>query len=190
MGSKRELRKYYLDKRSNLSEGEIIKKSKSITNRIDQYIKKNDYFKIMIFVSFNNEIKTHQLIKKWLKEDKDIYLPYIDEEDNSMKICKINNFESDLKKGVYGILEPKKEIRSSNINMNLDTVIVPGLVYDKKGYRIGYGGGYYDKFLSTLNSSVKKIGIIYSGFIVDSLPKDHFDIPVDKIITDLKIINV
>lgn len=190
MDSKKELRKYYLDKRSNLSEGKIIERSKSITNKVDQYINQNDYCKVMIFVSFNNEIKTHQLIKKWLKEDKDLYLPYIDKDDNLMKICQINNFESDLKKGVYGILEPKKEIRSNNLKVNLDTVIVPGLVYDKKGYRIGYGGGYYDKFLSTLNSSVKKIGIVYSDFIVDSLPKDHYDIPVDKIITDLKIINI
>jgi len=60
------------------------------------------------------------------------------------------------------------------------------LVYSEKGYRIGYGGGYYDKFLSTISNNVKKVGIVYSNLVVNELPINNYDIPVDLIITDNK----
>lgn len=190
MSKKEKLRELYQKKRKQMDEIILKNKSNSITDKVYSYVKENSYKDIMIFVSFRNEIYTHDLIKKLLEENINIYVPYIDKNDDEMKISHITNFANDLKPGVFGILEPKEQLRTDiNLKEKLDLIIVPGLVYSKKGYRIGYGGGYYDKFLSSITGDVKKVGIVYSNLVVDKLPVDSYDIPVDLIITDKKNIN-
>ena len=186
MNEKERLRKLYQNKRQKMDDNLIKRKSELITDKIFDYIKENNYKNIMIFVSFRNEIYTHDLIKNLLKVKKtNIFVPYIDKSVDEMKISHITNYETDLEPGVFGILEPKEKLRNSNnFKNNLDLIIVPGLVYSKKGYRIGYGGGYYDKFLSSIPENIKKVGIVYSNLVVDKLPINKYDIPVDLIITD------
>ncbi|MGM0414990.1 MAG: 5-formyltetrahydrofolate cyclo-ligase, partial [Bacillota bacterium] len=97
----------------------------------------------------------------------------------------------DLTEGNYGILEPI----NSNFKLEpyfLDLIIVPGLVFSHKGFRIGYGGGFYDRFLArakTKNSDPLKISFVYKEFIIDKIPTNQYDLPVDYIITEEKIIN-
>ncbi|MBS3810654.1 MAG: 5-formyltetrahydrofolate cyclo-ligase [Halanaerobiales bacterium] len=185
MKSKNNLRKEYLRKRENLSLEFIKEKSKIITEKLKKYIEKNKYKNIMIFVSFRNEVQTHNLIKELLsEEDKNIYVPYIDKSVNDMRISKIEDFEKDLQAGMFNILEPKIKLRKDELYKNLDMIVVPGLIFSKQGYRIGYGGGYYDKFLSKITEDVKIIGITFSPFIVDKLPIDKYDLPVDLIINE------
>jgi len=185
MKSKNKLRKEYLRKRENLSLEFIKEKSKIITAKLKQYIEKNNYKNIMIFVSFRNEVQTHNMIKELLSEDdKNIYVPYIDKRVNNMRISKIEDFEKDLQPGMFNILEPKINLRKDELYKKLEMIVVPGLIFSKQGYRIGYGGGFYDKFLSKIKDDVMKIGITFSPFIVDKLPVDKYDLPVDLIITE------
>ncbi len=185
MKTKNKLRKEYLRKRENLPLEFIKEKSKIITAKLKQYIEKNNYKNIMIFVSFRNEVQTHNMIKELLSEDdKNIYVPYIDKRVNDMRISKIEDFEKDLQPGMFNILEPKIKLRKDELYKKLEMIVVPGLIFSKQGYRIGYGGGYYDKFLSKITDDVKKIGITFSPFIVDKLPVDKYDLPVDLIITE------
>lgn len=189
MNTKDKLRKKYISKRQALSSTLINKKSSIITNKLDTYIQENNYDNIMIFVSFKNEIHTHDLIKKWLTDsENNIYVPYIDNNKHQMSISKIKDFEKDLERGVYNILEPTVDIKDEEEIYDLDIIVVPGLIYSKDGYRIGYGGGYYDKFLSGVSNEVKKVGIVYSDFVVDELPVDEHDLPVDLIMTEREII--
>lgn len=189
MHKKEKLRKKYMTKRQNLQSTVINKNSSIITNKLDSYIQENNYNNIMIFVSFRNEIYTHDLIKKWLtEEEKNIYVPYIESNADKMNISQISDFENDLEHGVYDILEPTKEVKNKKEGVDLDIIVVPGLVFTKDGYRIGYGGGYYDKFLSEVSSEVKKVGIVYSDFVVDDLPVDDHDLPVDLIMTERETI--
>jgi len=186
---KEKLRKKYRNKRQSLSSTIISRNSSIITNKLDSYILKNNYKNIMIFVSFRNEIYTHDLIKKWLIErDKNIFVPYIENDIDQMKISQIKDFEKDLERGVYNILEPTEKIKNNNEVYDLDIIVVPGLVFSKDGYRIGYGGGYYDKFLSKVSNEVKKVGIVYSDFVVNDLPVDEYDLPVDLIMTEKETI--
>jgi 5-formyltetrahydrofolate cyclo-ligase len=191
LSEKEKLRELYQNKRKQMSKTILKNKSSIITDKIYSYVKENNYKDIMIFVSFRNEIYTHDLVKELLKEQNtNIYVPYIDKKADEMKISHIKNFTNDLKPGVFGILEPKEQLRTDiNLKDKLDLIIVPGLVYSKNGYRIGYGGGYYDKFLSSITGDVKKVGIVYSNLVVEKLPVDSYDIPVDLIITDEKNIN-
>ena len=105
-----------------------------------------------------------------------------------MKISQIEDFDKDLEKGVYNILEPIEKVKKESNNYDLDIIVVPGLIFSKNGYRIGYGGGYYDKFLSRVSDKVKKVGIVYSDFVLDDLPVDDYDIPVDLIMTERETI--
>ena len=188
MNKKEKMRKLYQNKRQEMNKDILNKKSNIITNKIYDYIKENQFKNIMIFVSFRNEIDTHGLIKKLLDENNtNLYVPYIDKDVDEMKISHITNYDQDLVPGVFGILEPKENLRQDDdLKDKLDLIIVPGLVYSEKGYRIGYGGGYYDKFLSTISNNVKKVGIVYSNLVVNELPINNYDIPVDLIITDNK----
>mgnify|MGYP000674514920 CR=1 FL=1 len=186
---KDKLRKEYMTKRANLQSTIINKSSSIITNKLDSYIHKNNFKNIMIFVSFRNEIYTHELIKKWLNDgEKNIYVPYIESNIDQMKISQIEDFDKDLEKGVYNILEPIEKVKKESNNYDLDIIVVPGLIFSKNGYRIGYGGGYYDKFLSRVSDKVKKVGIVYSDFVLDDLPVDDYDIPVDLIMTERETI--
>lgn len=138
---------------------------------------------IMCFVSFKDEVNTHKFIKHLLKNDINVYIPIIDSKNKVMNISKLNSFD-ELETGFYNILEPKKEyIRICSPEI-LDVIITPGVIFDKNNYRVGYGGGFYDKFFSIKNLKAKKIGVCYKEQIMDKVPREDYDIPVDYIIHD------
>ena len=98
-----------------------------------------------------------------------------------------SSFYFKRRKGLFNILEPKNSFEQ-NIN-EIDLVIVPALCVDTKGNRVGYGKGYYDRFLKTLNrEKTKCIVVIWDDFIVDEIEADIFDEKIDYIITEKRII--
>jgi len=105
-----------------------------------------------------------------------------------MKPSIIKNFD-ELEPGYYNILTPKQEFIRYIDPSEIDLVIVPGAVFDREGYRVGYGGGYYDKFLSSkIRKDISKIAIAFDLQIVDKVPREEHDISVDYIITEKEII--
>lgn len=80
------------------------------------------------------------------------------------------------------LFEPRMDATQLITSDQIDLIIVPGLVFDRRGYRIGYGGGYYDRYLQTYQGL--KISLAYSFQTTDTLPHEEFDIPVDHIITE------
>ena len=132
---------------------------------------------VSFFVSFGSEVDTHDMIKEALKE-KEVCVPVV--QGDYIALSKINGLGDLDKEGKYGILEPSSIIE---IDKELvDLIIVPGVAFDKKGYRIGYGRGYYDKLLKEFNG--KTIGLAFSLQIVNKIPKEEHDIRVDKVITE------
>ena len=96
------------------------------------------------------------------------------------------DFESLVPFGKFGIPEPMELMKVSY--KSIDAVIVPGVAFDKNGYRIGFGFGHYDKFLKKTPHAVK-IGLAFEFQIVDSVPKEEHDVPVDFIITEKRVID-
>lgn len=137
---------------------------------------------IFIFVSFGSEVDTHRLIEYALMKGKTVCVPKVSLTKKTMDAVEIN-FLDDLKKSSYGILEP---IYHDNLieAEKIDLVIVPGLAFDVNGGRLGYGGGYYDKFFTKVNISVKKIGLAYSFQIIDKIPVCEHDVLLDGLISD------
>ena len=103
-----------------------------------------------------------------------------------MKAVKINSLD-ELIVDNYGILEPKY-VDKNNIGDNFDLIIMPGVAFDRCGNRIGYGGGYYDKYLLNIKEDIKKIALAYDIQVIDDIHREKHDIKVDCIITEKEIV--
>lgn len=185
---KKSLRKKVLENRSKLSKENILEYSEIIANKLYEMDFYKNAKRIMAFISFKDEIHTHDIIKTSIDKGKSIVVPITVPETRELKVSELRDF-SELEMGYYDILTPKKEfIRLVDPN-TIDLILVPGVVFAKDGYRIGYGGGYYDRFLSKLDKRVMKIGLAFDLQITDRVPTESFDIPVDLIITEKRIID-
>ncbi|WP_333859882.1 5-formyltetrahydrofolate cyclo-ligase [Clostridium sp.] len=176
------IRKVMKEKRDNLCNNEKEKLDSIIFQKV---IKSEDYNKakiVFIFVSYKSEVYTHNIIKRALKDGKTVCVPKIMYKDGYMEAVRIHDF-NELKEGAYGILEPLNiDLRVEETS--IDICYVPGLVFDKSGGRIGYGGGYYDRFLKKLRNDSKKIGLAYTFQIVDKVPMGKYDVHMDGFISD------
>ena len=140
---------------------------------------------IFCYVSFRSEVDTFRVIKKSITDGKIVAVPKIDKKRKSMKAFVIESIDKSLRPGEYGILEPNEECPEVDYK-KLDLIIAPGLVFTEKGERLGYGGGYYDRFLSKY-PEIPVCTLTYESLIADSLPVKENDIAVDYLITELGI---
>lgn len=133
--------------------------------------------------SKNNEVDTHDLIRWLLKEKKKVVVPISDPSTRQMRHSEILSL-SELSVNAFGIYEPKLErmVKPSDI----EVVIVPILAVDRKGTRIGFGGGYYDRFLHDLQ--VPSIALAYDFQIYDEISAENHDHPVSFIVSEAEII--
>ncbi len=138
---------------------------------------------IFTYYSVNREPDTVEIIKNSLAAGKQVYLP-ISNVAGVMDLAVLKSIE-DIAEGMYGIPEPSSDNISDVIP---DISIVPALAYDRQGIRLGHGGGYYDRFLSTC--STYKIGLCRERLLYEKLPSVSHDIPVDCIITENKIVRL
>ncbi len=142
---------------------------------------------ISSFVSINTEINTAELNNYIIKKNKILCLPVIIKKNEHLIFRKFIN-ENDMIEGFMKIREPSDK---NNILIP-ELLFVPCLAYDKFGFRLGYGGGYYDKTLSNLKKNNKKfisVGYAFDDQKVSYVPKDKFDIKLDYVITEKKIYN-
>lgn len=184
---KKSIRKEILQKRAELSTENIIIYSNIIADKLFEM----DYYKeaktIMSFISFGDEVDTHEIIKKTINHGKSIVVPITIPETRELKVSQVLDF-SELEIGYYNILTPKKEFIRFVEPSTIDLILVPGVVFAKNGYRVGYGGGYYDRFLSKIDKNIPKIAIAFDLQIVDKVPREYYDIPVDFIYTESEIV--
>ncbi|WP_459129462.1 5-formyltetrahydrofolate cyclo-ligase [Guggenheimella bovis] len=178
---KKELRQYFLaERREFYSNKEAFDDAnESILSRVlkEEHIKKAKT--IFCFVSFKDEVETHKLIDELLKEGKRVFVPYIKSKGEPMRQAEIKSL-SDLRLGYYDILTVSDE--ATMTDEEVDVVITPGVAFSVDGYRIGYGGGYYDEYLKGKRSY--RIGICFDLQLICSFPKEDHDLPVDKLITE------
>lgn len=185
---KRTLRSEILNKRKALSKEEVINKSSDISSLLfstEQY--KNSKY-IMCYIDFRNEVRTEEIIKSALNEGKNIIIPISVVETKQLILSQLMDYDKELEAGTYGILEPKKEFIREVYPELIDLVLMPGVAFDRRGYRIGYGGGYYDRFLTKIDDPVPKIALAFELQMVPHVREGRYDLPVDYIITEKEII--
>ena len=182
MKDKNTIRKYIKNKKKQLTEKEIDSFSNIITDKflsLEEYIKCNTIF---TYINFNQEVKTNLLIESAWKDKKKVAIPKV--VTDKIDFYLLENWNR-LEQGFYSIMEPISNILVKPNNNSI--VILPGLAFDNQKNRIGYGGGYYDKYLSQY-PNILKIALCYDFQIIDSIPTNQFDIKADIIITNNRII--
>lgn len=179
---KNQLKESMLEKRNVVSKQEIFEKSSLIKGNLFNLEHYKTSKTVMFFVSFNSEVNTHDMIKEALK-NKIVIVPKIINKEIEPSV--IIDIDSLLPSERFGILEPIEVMKIAY--KNIDLVLVPGIVFDKEGHRIGYGFGYYDKFLKKVPKAIK-IGLAFDFQVIDKIPREMHDVSVDMIVTDKKVL--
>lgn len=138
---------------------------------------------ILFFVGLPAEVDTAPMIDAALTMGKRVFVPRTDLAKKEIRFYAIQN-RAELVPGAMGILEPKPDAAREVVAAEVDCVIVPGVVFDEAGNRLGRGAGFYDRFLAGLPSRAKKIGIAFVFQVLSEVPSEAHDVRVDALVTD------
>ncbi len=179
---RKSLRSLLLEKRDNTSFDFMKIASGKIQKRLKKINAFRDAQKIGLYYPIGSEILTQDIIQELLSNAKDVFLPKVVGE--KMEFRKISNFSS-LEKGSFDIMEPKDDCQTDN---SLDVVLVPTVGISPVGVRLGYGHGFYDKFLAEHKTTT--ISLTLEKQIVKNIPKSEHDIIINWIITEDRILEI
>lgn len=176
---KREMREKYVAIRDGMPKELRETYDGKIFDRMCASITYRHCKELLLYASIGSEIDVWRLFDAALKAGKKVAFPRCFE-DNTMKYYYVNS-KDDLAMGSFDILEPKEGLEEY-VPTTLSICVVPAVVFDKDGYRIGYGKGFYDRFLSSFPGV--KVGFVYSSLILPKVPRGRFDKHVDIIISE------
>ena len=185
---KENLRRYILRLRDRQSIGEVEQKSQDIT---DQVLHLHEYVRargIACYVNKDTEVDTRVLIRTALDQGKRVLVPVVKKGDVELFFSEIKDLGKELAPGTFGILEPKQEfVRPVSLD-EVDVIFVPGIVWDREGYRLGWGRGYFDRAIKKLPPHVRSAGLAFNLQLITRVPRDQFDVPVDMVVTESRVI--
>ena len=186
---KKQFRASALRVRDALAETDRREKSLLIMDRLSGMPVVQEARSWFVYVSFSSEVGTHGLIRNLLAAGKYVCVPAVDMSSKVMTPSRIASLEHDLAPGCFGILEPAPGCLHPVEIKTIDVVIVPGAAFFEDGFRIGYGGGYYDRFLK--NCPAVTIGLAFDMQVVEQVPHDaRWDVPLDYVVTDNALYNL
>ena len=191
MGSagKKELRKLILSRRNSLPEGERKRLSRMIKDRFIGMVEEEGFDVVMVYFSIGSEVETYELARELLGMGKRVCGPAILKREKELLPLLVRKIPDQLVRGPYGIPEPSKELCEPIDPREIDAVVVPGVAFDLRGYRIGYGGGYYDRFLRKCENALR-VGLAFELQILDRIENEDWDEPVHAIVTERRVIRI
>jgi len=187
---KNKLRKQIITERDQLTDEEIATKSATIAEKLYSLSAFNQAEAIMYFVSFGSEVDTRPIVEETIRRRKIALAPKAVPQSRELIPSRILDWDSDLMPGYYNIPEPRAGAMRPYDPEQIDLLIVPGVAFDLKGNRLGYGGGYYDRFFSLLKPGTPLVALVFDLQIVPTVPTDEWDRPVDCVITEKRIIEI
>lgn len=187
---KNKIRKEKLQERLALSPEEVTGKSGRILKRLLQLDEYRRAGTLMIYLDFRKEVQTGELIKHSMEHGKKVVVPVTDMKNRRLIPSLLIDYPEDLAPGAWGILEPDPGcIRPLN-PQEIDLVVVPGVAFDEKGNRLGYGGGFYDRFLPQTRPGSFFAATVFEIQILPQLHPEPHDCPVHCLITEERVIYV
>jgi 5-formyltetrahydrofolate cyclo-ligase len=139
---------------------------------------------VLLFYSFGSEVETSGMADRVHAERKRLLLPYL--EADRMEAGEVLP-DDELVPSAYGPREPARRVAVDPAEVGV--VVAPGLAFDREGYRLGYGGGHYDRYLQRMGSRAVRIGIGFAGQLVPRVPREAADERLDLIVTDAEIVD-
>lgn len=188
MTIKKEVRKRILKQRREMDVKEAAEKSSLIFDRITCLEEFKKAKTIGLYLSFENEVDTFRLLEFIKAAGKKIVVTYTESKSIVLVPVYVNDIKNDLVEGAWGYLEPKVDELEKAGEEDIDFVIVPGVVFDEERNRVGFGKGYYDKYLSKLRDDAVTAAVAYEFQVLTSVPVESHDIKMKMIVTEDRII--
>ena len=183
------LRTRILSARDSLSAIERQRKSRAITERLLALPEFADARNVFAYVSFRSEVGTQPLIAHCLKKGVTVSVPLTLVKEHRLRPYAITDPGRDLVPGYCGILEPLQALPLVD-PASIEVVVTPGSVFDAMGGRLGYGGGYYDRFLQTAAPQALRVGLAYDLQVIAAVPLESHDQQLDYLITETRTIHL
>lgn len=208
MSEKKQIRKRLEEQRALLPEALRMQYSQQICGRMANFISElrsdSDLqtLKIFVYIPFRDEIQLMPFIERCWQSGAIVYAPRVNKAAHMLELYLIES-EADLECGTWGIKEPRTTLPQLPIGSwpELDIIVVPGIAFDEQGGRIGYGGGFYDRFMEEMDNSLgiqdhseaqtKKpliVALSYQFQVLEQVPMEPHDFRVDVLITENSLI--
>ena len=180
---KDDIRQEYIARRKAMTKDEREQRDKAICAAAEGLVSFKYAEYVLLYAATEDEINVFDVAKSAWKKGKTVAFPRCDKKSHTMKYHIVSSLD-ELSVDSYGILEPREDapVYDPAVQTGSAVCFVPGLVYDKAGYRLGYGKGFYDRYLSEFSGCM--IGVVYSDYIIPTAPRGRFDISVDVLLTE------
>ncbi len=166
----------------------LAEKHEIIEHKLFEFANFMESQTVFLYAPIDGAISTEKIIKKGLQIEKQLVLPIFARTKNRIHLYKITNYRKDLVTGTNHILEPNIKTCKKIPLENIDIAIIPGLAFDDKGGRVGFGNNYYRRLISKLPETCRKISLAYEEQVVDQIQMESRRYTVDIIITDKRVI--
>lgn len=186
---KGELRKNILKIRQSLSPVEVDKKSARILAKVLALEEYRLARTLMLYVDFRHEVQTGELIRESMARGKLVAVPVTDIGNKQLTASLLLDYPGDLAPGAWGILEPAPGRLRPLGPEELDLVVVPGVAFDLQGNRLGYGGGFYDRFLPRTRPDAVRLGLAFELQLSPEVYSGPHDCPVHILVTEERVVN-
>jgi 5-formyltetrahydrofolate cyclo-ligase len=181
---KEKIRKQILDARFKLAPEQRRAKSAEIETKLFGLPEYRAASVVLFYASFQSEVETHHMIRRALAEGKRVALPKV--KGKELELFEIKSFDKDVLPGAWGIPEPEGGMPAELQDIGL--IVVPGAAFDEQGNRIGYGAGFYDKLLPFYRG--RTVALAFELQVIPDVPADPHDIPIQKIVTEKRVIDI
>ena len=166
----------------------LEEKYQTIKDKLFEFANFLEAQQVFLYTPVSTEIPTEAIVRKALEIEKGVILPVFTDAKNAFYLYKISNYDKDLLTNSNDMLEPNPE-RCKKISLDdVDIAIIPGLAFDDKGGRVGFGNNYYSKLITKLPETCRKVALAYEEQIVDQIQMESRKFTVDIIITDTRVI--
>lgn len=144
--------------------------------------------RILFYLAMPEEVQTEAMVQEALRRNKQVFVPVVETAGGGMRIFRLPSLDIEFKRGALGIPEPAaRDLPPADPGV-LDLVVTPGLAFDRRGNRIGFGKGYFDRLLHQVRPPCQRLGLGFDFQVVETLPHSPGDAPVEKVVTDIEII--
>ena len=178
------LRKQYKQIRNQLTIAQVQNNSKKIASQLFKTAFWQNSTIVMLYVSFQNEVMTDMIYTRGWQEGKTMLMPICSTQNGIMTMSKVTSF-TQLVPNRYGIRELPEALIQIVDPSTIDLCLIPGIAFDQYGNRLGFGSGYYDRYLAKVSPQVPRIALAHSCQIYDGiLPTDQYDLPMHYMLTE------